>query len=108
MGIPMNYYGYFTTGQFPASVSEGVDMQQSELDPLVGANHPQYRERPAVRRSLRPSSIHQFDFEVGNLVRSPCIGCEDRHCFPKCIDQCDHLDQIHSVLANTISCTRRR
>lgn len=83
-------------------------MQHSESNPYAGAKRPEYRPKRETGKSLRPSPHHQFDFEVGSLVRSPCIGCPTRPYFPKCIDQCDQLDQIHTVLANTISCTRRR
>lgn len=51
----------------------------------------------------------KFDFEVGHLVKSPCRKCEKRKkSFPECIDDCDVLDEIHSRLLETISCTRRR
>lgn len=83
-------------------------MQHSEYSHFVGTKRPEYRSKQETGKSLRPSSNHQFDFEVGSLVRSPCIGCPTRPDFPKCIDQCNQLDQIHTVLANTVSCTRRR
>lgn len=51
---------------------------------------------------------HRFDFEAGYLVRSPCKGCEIRKLFPRCIDDCKVLDAIHAMLANSVSCTRRR
>ena len=83
-------------------------MQQTETNPLSETKLNEYRPEKKPRKPLRPSPCHQFDFEVGDLVRSPCIGCPTRPYFPKCIDQCDRLDRIHTVLAGTISCTRRR
>ncbi len=49
-------------------------------------------------------AFHKFklDIEVGTLVRSPCRKCI-RHAaeFPRCIDECDILDKIHRILAET-------
>ena len=36
----------------------------------------------------------KFDFDVGNLINSPCKECIDRKKFPKCIDQCKMIDKI--------------
>ncbi len=48
-----------------------------------------------------------FDFEIGNLVKSPCRECERRRReFPRCIDTCELLERIHALLAQTRSCTR--
>ncbi len=49
---------------------------------------------------------HRFDFEIGYLVKSPCKDCDTIQCFPKCMDACDLLDEIHSILSEAISCTR--
>jgi len=49
---------------------------------------------------------HRFDFDIGYLVESPCKGCVDRHHFPGCMDGCIPLDKIHTVLANSISCSQ--
>ena len=54
----------------------------------------------------KKSIKHPFDFEVGYLVKSPCKKCETRDAFPKCIDSCIMLNKIHSVLANSISCSK--
>ena len=83
-------------------------MEHLDPNPLTETKQAEYRLNREPRKRIRPSSHHQFDFEVGDLVRSPCIGCPTRPYFPKCIDQCNRLDQIHTVLANTVSCTRRR
>jgi hypothetical protein len=51
---------------------------------------------------------HQFDFEIGYFVKSPCKTCRTRPIFPKCLDQCEVLDNIHSLLSVGVSCSRRR
>ncbi len=51
---------------------------------------------------------HQFDFEIGYFVKSPCKSCQTRPIFPKCLDQCKTLDNIHSLLSVGVSCSRRR
>ena len=50
---------------------------------------------------------YQFDFEIGYLVKSPCLQCQQRQAFPQCADTCSLLDQIHAVLAEAVSCTQR-
>jgi hypothetical protein len=51
---------------------------------------------------------HQFDFEVGHLVQSPCRECARRKAaFPSCIRDCLLLDQIQTILAAGVSCTRK-
>lgn len=47
-----------------------------------------------------------LDYDIGHLVKSPCKGCESRHRFPKCMNNCDDLDRIQTVLARTISTSR--
>ena len=49
---------------------------------------------------------YRFDFDVGYLVKSPCRGCEDRPLFPECIKACRILDEIHSIMAESVSCAR--
>lgn len=49
---------------------------------------------------------HRFDFDIGYLVKSPCRDCIDRDLFPTCIETCPPLDRIHTVMANSISCSR--
>jgi len=49
----------------------------------------------------------RFDFEVGYFVKSPCKSCDIRQSFPGCLDSCEILDKIHSLLIESISCTRR-
>lgn len=49
-------------------------------------------------------AFHKFklDIEVGTLVRSPCRKCiRHEQDFPQCIDECDILDKIHRILAET-------
>jgi len=49
----------------------------------------------------------KYDFEIGYLIKSPCKKCIYQKIFPKCSDQCQMLDKIHTVLAESVSCTRR-
>ncbi|MCP3943279.1 MAG: hypothetical protein GY710_17585 [Desulfobacteraceae bacterium] len=44
-----------------------------------------------------------FDFEIGYLVKSPCLNCEDKNDLPKCHAQCVVLDKIQTTLARGIS-----
>jgi hypothetical protein len=55
-----------------------------------------------IRRNLQ----YRFDFEIGYLKKSPCKECEERDDFPKCIDTCRIIDQIHDILTESISCTK--
>ena len=50
---------------------------------------------------------YRFDFEIGYLVKSPCRDCENRVEIPECIDDCRILDEIHSLLAESVSCSQR-
>ncbi len=45
----------------------------------------------------------RFDFEIGYLTRSPCLGCENKSQLPKCHIDCPILDQIQTTLARGIS-----
>jgi len=49
---------------------------------------------------------YRFDFEIGYLVKSPCRDCDERPFFPRCINACRILDDIHSVMAESVSCSR--
>ena len=51
---------------------------------------------------------YQFDFEIGYLVKSPCKDCDKRIDFPQCANDCTILDDIHTVLAEAVSCSTRR
>jgi hypothetical protein len=50
---------------------------------------------------------YQYDFEVGYLVKSPCLQCHHREAFPNCMETCNLLEEIHTVLREVVSCTRR-
>jgi hypothetical protein len=50
---------------------------------------------------------YRFDFEIGYLIKSPCKECGKRKIFPECIDECNLLDKIHTILSEAISCSRR-
>ncbi len=50
----------------------------------------------------------KFDFEVGYLVRSPCRACEQIRKLPTCSQSCSQLARVQTLLADSISCARRR
>ena len=54
--------------------------------------------------SYRPN--HRFDFEIGYLIKSPCRGCDLHNNFPGCDEACSTLDKIHSILCDSVSCTK--
>jgi len=55
--------------------------------------------------TTNPAVKYKFDFEIGNLIKSPCEECGIREKFPKCIDECDILDKIRTLLSHGVSCT---
>ena len=50
----------------------------------------------------RLSETNSFDFEIGYLVKSPCRDCVSREVLPTCVEGCEILDQIQTVLADSI------
>jgi len=50
----------------------------------------------------RLSDTNSFDFEIGYLVKSPCRDCGTREDLPECIQGCEILDQIQTVLVDSI------
>ncbi len=50
----------------------------------------------------RLSEKNSFDFEIGYLVKSPCRDCNSREDLPDCVQGCEILDQIQTVLADSI------
>jgi hypothetical protein len=50
----------------------------------------------------RLNENHSFDFEIGYLVKSPCRDCVSRQDLPTCVEGCEILDQIQTVLADSI------
>ena len=46
---------------------------------------------------------HNFDFNVGYLVKSPCKECATRSEFPSCMDDCEILEKIQSALSDSMS-----
>ncbi|MCK5164428.1 MAG: hypothetical protein KAQ72_11955 [Desulfobacula sp.] len=44
-----------------------------------------------------------FDFEIGYLIKSPCLNCENKSQLPKCHADCIILDKIQTTLARGIS-----
>ena len=51
----------------------------------------------------RINNRDRFDFEIGYLTKSPCLGCKNRPQLPKCHNDCPLLDQIQTTLARGIS-----
>ena len=51
--------------------------------------------------------ILEFDFEIGDVKRSPCRDCPERFRFPGCMTDCAALDHFQRVLARTVSCSRQ-
>ncbi|RLC27681.1 MAG: hypothetical protein DRH32_09965 [Deltaproteobacteria bacterium] len=48
---------------------------------------------------------NKFDFEIGYCVKSPCRDCARYSTsFPGCVDDCETIDKIQTVLAECISC----
>ena len=45
---------------------------------------------------------NNFDFDIGYLVKSPCRDCMTSDNLPNCIQGCDILDKIQTVLADSI------
>jgi hypothetical protein len=67
--------------------------------------------RPATKTSNdkvlkmldKAADNHNFDFNIGHLVKSPCKACPTRENFPGCMEDCKLLDQIQTVLSDSIS-----
>ncbi len=68
------------------------------MTPMKWHKHPQ--------KSL--SYTCKFDFDIGYLVRSPCRSCSDIAKLPTCSKACAQLERVQTLLADSISCTRRR
>lgn len=50
---------------------------------------------------------YKLETDIGTLIKSPCKECEKRvFQFPECIDTCEILDHIHTILAEVRFCTR--
>ena len=43
-----------------------------------------------------------FDFNIGNLVQSPCRNCPNRFRLPDCRKECKLLSRVQNILANQI------
>jgi hypothetical protein len=50
----------------------------------------------------RLNENQNFDFDIGYLVKSPCRDCATRKSLPNCIQDCEILNQIQTVLADSI------
>ena len=65
-----------------------------------------FRRIPDNRNRSDMSAVRdKFDFEVGQLVKSPCVTCKIKNHFPACSDGCETLDRIRGILAKGISST---
>jgi hypothetical protein len=51
---------------------------------------------------------YKYDFEIGYLIKSPCKKCIHKETFPKCSNECELLDKIHTILCESVSCARRQ
>ncbi len=51
----------------------------------------------------RPAALASFDFELGNLLESPCKRCYLRACLPECANECELIDSVQKMLAGGIS-----
>lgn len=45
----------------------------------------------------------KFDFEIGYLIKSPCLTCKHRPELPLCHAECSLLNKIQTTLARGIS-----
>ena len=43
-----------------------------------------------------------FDFNIGNLVQSPCRNCPNRSRLPGCRKKCKLLGRVQDTLANQV------
>ena len=59
------------------------------------------------KHSLPKNFKYRFDFEIGYLTKSPCKNCVRKKDIPECIDECNMLDKIHTVLLEAVSCSKR-
>jgi hypothetical protein len=50
----------------------------------------------------RLSENNYFDFDIGYLVKSPCRDCLTRDKLPDCVEGCEILDRIQTILADSI------
>jgi hypothetical protein len=69
-------------------------------------SHPAHNKAPDHGQVFMVFIRNKFDFDVGYLIKSPCRDCDQREkeVFPQCIDECRVIDEIHTVLAEGISC----
>ncbi len=82
----------------PSLVERKTELNDPEMTPMKWQKNPQ--------KTL--SYNCKFDFEVGYLVCSPCRACAEIGNLPACTRACTQLGRVQSLLADSISCTRRR
>jgi hypothetical protein len=51
---------------------------------------------------LKLSGTKNYNSEIGYLVKSPCKDCGIREDLPECIQGCEILGQIQTILAHSI------
>ncbi len=79
-------------------VESKMELNDAEMSTMKWQKYPQ--------KTL--SYTCKFDFEVGYLVRSPCRTCAEIGRLPACSRSCTQLERVQTLLADSISCTRRR
>ena len=52
---------------------------------------------------LKLSDTKSYNSEISYLAKSPCKDCGTREDLPHCIQGCEILDQIQTLLAHSIS-----
>ncbi len=62
---------------------------------------PARKKKALVKRPVFDNTT--FDFDTGYLVKSPCRGCVSHHRFPDCMEGCELLERVQSVLSDSIS-----
>jgi len=50
----------------------------------------------------------KFDFELGYLIKSPCLTCKNQDKIPHCQKGCSQLDKVRTLLARGISTQAKR
>ncbi|MDY0362313.1 MAG: hypothetical protein RBR08_12740 [Desulforegulaceae bacterium] len=49
----------------------------------------------------------KFDFEIGYLVKSPCLECPKKEHLPHCQKGCILLNDVQEKIAAGISCSQK-
>lgn len=84
----------------PKYIWIGVTLNWNCFD-MTTPNWQKYPSKPLAYRC-------KFDFDVGYLVCSPCRACDQIRQLPACSQTCSQLENVRHLLADVISCARRR